>query len=360
MDIRTLCAALVGAIGLVSLTGCTRTAGQFRAHASFPAARVNEGAGPPPSMVYHQAHTARPVALAAMRDSVAGTMQDTMHDRALTPMPAQDRTLGVLSYNMKRTKRRSTLAAVAHHLAAEFDELPDFILCQEVMFRRGENGESTSSAADLASSLGCHVRGSKRRGDREGLAIISRYPFAFFEARQLAARSLPLVGWPRVSLMAEFMVPGVGRVRVIDVHLSHHTFEHGIRRKQIAETLAWVAQRQGEYPADVTIFGGDLNTRPQWPELAMLTDAPDLSILNYNGEAPTKGGQGSWRHRIDYIFIAAPGHDVGFLGETLLWEDGLPRQSGRGRFWPSDHLMVHHEYSIMPRNQFAGVSDGAE
>jgi hypothetical protein len=94
--------------------------------------------------------------------------------------------------------------------------------------------------------------------------------------------------------------------------------------------------------------------------MALLTDATDLPILNYNGDEPTKGGQGSWRHRIDYIFVAAPRHDVGFLGEKLLWADGLPARRGKGRFWPSDHLLVHHEYDLMPRNQFAGVTDVAE
>lgn len=266
---------------------------------------------------------------------------------AITGHLVDGKPLSVLSYNMQREQGHDDVQFVARHLKDEVTRLPDFILCQEVMFNRSSRAEFRSTADMLARELGYYSDGSQRRSGREGIAIVSRYPFAFFEAKQLENSSL--LGFPRVSVMGEFLVPGTGRVRVVDVHLTHWGGEHTMRHKQLEETLLWVAQREREVHADVMILGGDFNARPDWRELNIVNDAPpevDFDLMNFNTDEPTKGGHGRWNYRVDYIFAAAPQRDLRFHGETLLWPDGLPKESGHGRFWASDHLLLLHEYAV--------------
>jgi endonuclease/exonuclease/phosphatase family metal-dependent hydrolase len=327
LNIRTPCTTLGSAIILILGVGC---------------------------QTLHNAHAPAIAFAAAAPPAIARANQVMSIDAA----PAGAHGLTVLSYNMQRTQSLAELSIVADHLEADLERMPDFILCQEVMFSRSGNTEFGSSAEMLATRLGYFAQGSGRRTQREGLAIVSRHPFDFFEAKQLKARSLPLLGWPRVSLMAEFLVPGMGRVRVVDVHFTHNTGEHSMRARQLRETLAWVAQRERAVPADVTILGGDFNARPHWREMDLVNDAPpelDFDFLNFNGDEPTKRKGGTWKHRIDYIFAAAPLRELRFVGETLLWPQGLPNASGHGRFMPSDHLLVLHEYTVGPRARVAAT-----
>lgn len=287
--------------------------------------------------------------MVAIAPAPAATVARANQSMSIDRDAASSRTLTVLTYNMHRSRDRSELQIVADHLAADLPRLPDFILCQEVMFSRSRSAEFASSAEILAARLGYYTRGCGRRTQTEGLAIVSRYPFDFFEAKQLEHRSLPLLGWPRVSLMGEFLVPGAGRVRVVDVHFTHSTGEHTLREQQLRETLEWIAERQQRVPADVTLIGGDFNARPNWSEMNLVFNAPpdlDLSFENFNSSAPTKRAFGEWRHRIDYIFAASPLRQLTFLGEKLLWPEGLPDADGHGTFMPSDHLLVLHEYRV--------------
>lgn len=257
------------------------------------------------------------------------------------------RPISVLSFNMQRKENQRNIELVAKHLREDTQRLPDFILCQEVMFNRSERAAFSSSAAALADQFGYHVAGSPRRSGREGIAIVSKYPFEHFDFKQLDNKSL--FGFPRVSVMGEFLVPGVGRVRVVDVHLTHWSGEHAMRHRQLEETLEWVAAREAIAPADMLILGGDFNAKPFSTELALINEAPshmDFELMNFNTEDNTKGGKGSWTYRVDYIFASAPAHELRFQGETLLWADGLPKANGRGTYWPSDHLLVLHEYAV--------------
>ncbi|MHC4770008.1 MAG: endonuclease/exonuclease/phosphatase family protein, partial [Planctomycetota bacterium] len=180
--------------------------------------------------------------------------------------------------------------------------------------------------------------------------IVSRYPFVHYESKHLKARTAPfLLGFRRVSVMGEFQVPDVGRVRVVSVHFAYQSFEHHVRRKQLTETLEWIAARQAEVPAQVTILGGDFNIEPHWTELSPMWDTEltgDLRFSDWNGDAPTRGPKGNPNVRIDYIFVAASGCNLRMMGEKLLFGRKLRRRNGSGRFWLSDHLGVLHEYSI--------------
>jgi endonuclease/exonuclease/phosphatase family metal-dependent hydrolase len=264
--------------------------------------------------------------------------------------PAAGERLTVLSFNMQHKDKPQQLAVMAEHLAADVPHLPDFILCQEVLFNRARHKGQDNTAAVLADELGYHCRGTKRTSDREGVAIVSRYPFVHYESRHLKARTAPfLLGFRRVSVMGEFLVPDVGRVRVVSVHFAYQSFEHHVRRKQLTETLAWIAERESEVPAALTVLGGDFNIEPHWSELSPMWDTEltgGLRFSDWNGDEPTRGPKGNPNVRIDYIFVAATGCNLRMMGEKLLFDEQLRRPNGSGRFWLSDHLGVLHEYAI--------------
>ncbi|MHC4220607.1 MAG: endonuclease/exonuclease/phosphatase family protein [Planctomycetota bacterium] len=267
-----------------------------------------------------------------------------------TPAGLDGERLGILSFNMKHKDKPDQLAVVAQRLGGDLSRLPDFILCQEVLFQRARRKGQRNTAAVLADELGYFCEGTKRTSDREGVAIISRYPFVHYDWKHLKARtSTFLLGFRRVSVMGEFLVPEVGRVRVVSVHFAYLGFEHHVRRKQLTETLEWIAEREREVPANLTILGGDFNMQPHWSELAPMWDTEisgNLKYRDWNGAEPTRGPQGNPNARIDYIFVAASGCDLRMLGEKLLFGERLPRASGSGEFWLSDHLLVLHEYAV--------------
>ncbi len=184
----------------------------------------------------------------------------------------------------------------------------------------------------------------------EGVAILSRYPFDYYEARHLEARAgFYELGFPRVSVMGEFQVPGIGRVRVVTLHLAWSRTKDEVRKAQLQETLTWIAKRDHVVPADVIILGGDFNANPGWPELAVLRDPLPWSGLvfeNHNSRVPTQGKNGTMTRRLDYIFVAARDRDIEFLGEALLWTDGIEGPNGASRYRPSDHLPLLHVYVI--------------
>jgi endonuclease/exonuclease/phosphatase family metal-dependent hydrolase len=260
--------------------------------------------------------------------------------------------LGVMTVNLWHKDRPGELKAVAEQLRADPRIAPDFIVCQEVVF--GRSGTEKSTADVLAKELGYHARGTKRTSDREGIAIVSRYPFAWYDERHLEAQtSRLLLGFNRVSVMGEFFVPGAGRVRVVNVHFTNWGFEKRIRVKQLEETLAWVAQREATVPAAITFLGGDFNAEPDSDEIQMVMNFKGPRGMRWRSfndpQVPSKGSPGRPDKRIDYIFVAdaAPAPTLAFAGERLLWKDGVPRSlNGNSKFYLSDHVPVLHRYAV--------------
>ncbi len=253
----------------------------------------------------------------------------------------------VMSFNTEHRDRPDEMRAFAGWLR-DVEELPDLILCQEVRFR--PTGEP--AAAVLATELDLHWRGTAREGDHEGLVVISRFPIFYYDELHLEARtSALLMGHRRVSTMAELDVPGLGRVRAVNVHFANWPFEGHVRRRQLEETLAWSAERDRTVPADVTILGGDFNMTPHAPEFDALQKAEltgGQRWLDGNTYRPTRCPRGRPVKRIDYLFIAVRGLDVVQVREKLLLEDGLPRPDGTGRFRLSDHLPLVQAFSMKP------------
>lgn len=262
--------------------------------------------------------------------------------------------LTVLTFNMKHRNNPNELSIMANRLGRDFAETPDFILCQEVLFnrKRSYGRDETNTAEILANDLDYHVRATKRSSDPEGVAIVSRYPFEYYAERELDSQTSKfLLGFKRVSVMGEFMVPSVGRVRVVNVHLTNWGFEKRVRTNQLRETMEWMAQREAAVHADVTIFGGDFNSDPNGDEIKVVTEgtlARKFNFRDFNTDDPTRGGKGKPNDRVDYIFISSPRREVRFAGpgERRLWMEGLSAGAGQPVFHLSDHVPVMHEYGF--------------
>ena len=269
--------------------------------------------------------------------------------------PDGSRCLSVLSFNMQHRDSPIQLDAMAHCLRADRSPSPDFILCQEVVFGRPKRRGEENTAVLLANLLEYHSQATSRRGGSEGVAILSRYPFDHYSYKHLEAEDGFLSGgFPRVSVMGEFIVPNSGRVRVVNVHLAHRRSRHKIRREQLEETLEWIAQRERAVPADITILGGDFNIEPEWEELAVVRDpgaCAGLYFHDYNSRIPTSGRLGKPYRRVDYVFVAAPYRQVESVCEAPLWPQGMPTRDGSARFWISDHLPLLHVFAIGPSDQ---------
>jgi endonuclease/exonuclease/phosphatase family metal-dependent hydrolase len=252
--------------------------------------------------------------------------------------------LNVMTINMWHKDKPPELRVMADYLRAH-QQIPDFILCQEVKFER-DDVLAPDTAAVLARELGYSSKGTKRKSDNEGVAIISRYPFLYYDQLHLQAQtSRLLLGFNRVSVMGEFFLPKIGRVRVVNVHFTNWGFEHHIRDKQLAETLKWIDQRQAKAQAAITFFGGDFNAKQDWDEMKQLGGGAATRMLfeSYNGVDPTHGSPGSPKRRIDFIFVS-PADRLLFAGEQILFKDRL--RDGDESFYLSDHCAVLHRYSL--------------
>jgi len=277
-----------------------------------------------------------------------GADQATPVAQPRRPLARPGDSIAVMTANLQHKDRPRELRSAADRLLlGDVPRVPDFILCQEVVFNR--SGPLKNTAEVFASYLGYHARGTKRTSDREGVAIISRYPFEYYGERHLKAQtSRLLLGFRRVSVMGEFQVPGVGRVRVVNVHFTNWEFEERIRRKQLEETLEWIAERDAKIPTAVTYLGGDFNAGTHEREMKALTTpkAGAPAFANFNGSTPTWGFTKDKATRIDLVFVASPSQPWKLAGEHVLWRDGIQRSDDPDdRFGFSDHLPVYHLYT---------------
>jgi endonuclease/exonuclease/phosphatase family metal-dependent hydrolase len=262
---------------------------------------------------------------------------------------AAPRPLNVMTVNLEHHDKPFELQTVAGLLKSNAARLPDFIFCQEVLFNRG--GTEDSTAEVFAKALGFHVRGTKRTSDREGIAILSKYPIDYYDSINLKSQtSRLLLGFRRVSTMAETTVPGVGKVRLVNVHFTNWGFETHVRREQLRETLEWAAARERQAPAALTFLAGDFNAEPDFAEMSLIKDRTvtgPLAFRDSNGSEFSQGGHGSPNKRIDFIFVSGQNLPA-FSGEELLWKRGVPTADG-GSFYLSDHLAVLHHYVMAPQ-----------
>lgn len=265
---------------------------------------------------------------------------------AVSPPPSS---ISVMTANLHRNTRHDDMRLFADNVRTDLAGNPDFILCQEVMF--SPLGPNQSSAGALAKRLGYDWRGNPRGAlSMEGSAILSRYPFLYYDA--LTLKSSPSrwkLGFRRMSVMGEFAVPGVGRVRVVNVHFQDCPIQSENRRAQLAETLQWTIDRDGVAPAVITFLGGDFNAEPTAPEFDALNSPESrMAFQNFNTNRLSKFDKQmrSCILRLDNIYVArVNGGPIILKSEDILWKEGMRDRDGSRRF-VSDHLPMMHTYSL--------------
>jgi endonuclease/exonuclease/phosphatase family metal-dependent hydrolase len=297
---------------------------------------------------------------ASAKGSAAVSLSARGDSGSLETIGLTDR-LSVMSFNMEHRDRPKELAVMAKHLRSDMAETPDFLLLQEVVFARSRIAGEENTAAVLANELGYYSRGTQRTSDREGIAIVSRYPFLYYASRELSHQTSGLLlGFKRVSIMGEFNVPQIGRVRVVDVHLTNWDFDAHVRREQLEETLIWAGQRQKDAPCDLIVFGGDFNITADCDDLDMMYNTALSGGIDYrsynNPRTNTRGGK-----RVDHIFVATPANrsNLSYINEQTMWRDGLTFSSTGSQFQLSDHLPVLQEFRVARGSGGGGSAAGA-
>jgi endonuclease/exonuclease/phosphatase family metal-dependent hydrolase len=223
----------------------------------------------------------------------------------------------------------------------------DVVALQEVWSEVG----GTDQAAVLAKDLGYHHVFAPGFDDGSigfGLAVLSRWPIAGSEARQLP--SLPGVDELRILLKAEIDGPR-GRFEVYTAHLNWRYDQSHVRQLQVQALAEMVAESETRtYPA---IVCGDLNADPIADEIRMLTGraaVPVPRLVFFDAWEVAGNGPGyTWSNanpfaardleperRIDYVLVGWPkkrgaGHVVAATVEGVDPVNGV---------YPSDHYAV--------------------
>ncbi len=193
---------------------------------------------------------------------------------------AQRGPLRVLTLNLHTWQEEDQLSKF-DQVARAIRELGiDLVCLQEV----GENwndgaGDWASNAAriindDLPRPYHLHTDWSHLGFDRfrEGVAILSRHPFAYVDAGYVSDSTDPYDIHARKVVMAQVRVPGIGAVNVFSVHLSWPS--DGFY-PQFERLLAWVEGRQTPELAG-TLVCGDFNIAAESEAFRHIVDAGTL------------------------------------------------------------------------------------
>jgi endonuclease/exonuclease/phosphatase family metal-dependent hydrolase len=251
-------------------------------------------------------------------------------DQTLLAAALTEKNLNVFSFNIKRNgDLREKALKIARDLNSLGQYKPEFILLQEV---KGEDNAGSPEKVLGAALGGYYSNFSSKTGSKkgEGSAIVSKYPFQYYDYK-IFSPSLPL---KRIAIMGEFAVPGVGLVRIVNVHLSWQPMLEGSRSKQIKTVLDWLQERETKKKADLVFFGGDFNLHPDSSDLRKTLTYKNSPFINLNNpDSDTRGSA-----RVDYIFASTSDHhSVKGLREYVYNND------------VSDHKGILHLYSVAPQ-----------
>jgi endonuclease/exonuclease/phosphatase family metal-dependent hydrolase len=230
---------------------------------------------------------------------------------------------------------------------------------QEVDRHLLERSDFEDQARRLARMLRWHVvfgpaidwdpleKGEPRR--QYGVAILSRFPIRDSENVRLPIHGIPrpppgeeeVEPWsePRAVLRALIDVRGV-RVNVYTTHLQANSTalrfgdepsDHESAQQQRAEQVEAILD-EIDRVGGLTILAGDLNARPDDPELEPLYDAGLLDAWDVAGDGPgytiigvNDDGEFEAVGRIDYVFVSP---EIGVRAAKVPWTEA------------SDHLPV--------------------
>lgn len=215
-----------------------------------------------------------------------------------TPAPIQpapaNRSVRVMTYNLHNgfnTEGRLDLEALARVIE---DSGADVVALQEV-----SRGWLIWGGVDMLTWLSQRLDMpyvSGPTGDAQwGNAILSRYPLIDTRTFPLPPDDLLLL---RGYIQAEIDLGG-GRLTMIATHFYHRDTQTEIREQQAAALL------EALQPGTPTVILGDLNARPDSPEMYMLAQAGLVDISAVLGEQPT------------YTYYAAnPDHQIDYIWTT--------------------------------------------
>jgi len=227
--------------------------------------------------------------------------------------------LNVLALNLHCYQERDQDRKLSQ-IAKAIDELSIDVVClQEVAENWNEGrGDWRSNTAKiindrLASPYHLHTDWSHLGFDlyREGVAILSRYPFSKHDSRYVSNNKDPYNIHARRAVMAQIDVPYIGPVNFYSVHTSW--WDDGFP-EQFENLRAWASANHGG-PIKATLLCGDFNveagsrgyelivTSKEYEDQYLALNSPDIFEKIYRGE-----NQNSQRyliddHRIDYIFM---------------------------------------------------------
>lgn len=243
---------------------------------------------------------------------------------------AGDRPVRVMSFNIHHGRGLDGLVDLERVASAIEDADPDVVGLQEVDRHWSERSDFVDQASFLARRLNMHVvyganldrdplePGQPRR--QYGTAILSDHPI--LEWRNVL---LPRTGTKeqRGLLEARVNVRGVP-VLVYNTHLQHDS-----QSERIAQIEA-IRQIIGT-PEDSVVLVGDLNARPDTPEIAAITEQlRDAWVAAGIGEGYTYPAADP-SARIDYVLTS---DDVVARAAAIVTSDA------------SDHLPVHADVAL--------------
>lgn len=186
------------------------------------------------------------------------------------------------------------LEALAQAIEAED---PDVVALQEVS-RGWLLGGGTDITAWLSHRLQMGVVFAPAADRQFGNALLSRYELADVEVTELPYGEGPQ---RRSAVSATVTLADGTPVRVSSIHLQHRDANTPTRLEQLATVTSQIV------PTGPAILAGDLNARPGWPEIDVLTGAGWESAIDTVGD-PAALTFPTWDPavRIDWVF----GHEL--------------------------------------------------
>lgn len=225
---------------------------------------------------------------------------------------------------------------------------PDIIAFQEVTLPENNAAWLVSNLADYSLHLTPLTR---RRGKREGLAILSRLPVESHEV-------LPLSEQNRVAQRV-ILRQGRQRLMFVNTHLFWSPIDDLIRKRQVERIMKWLPK---DLPA---IICGDFNALPEYKAIKLIKRHYHSAHEAIHGEepcytfpTPLQRGPGlrnsarstaltvigqwikndcsndetvTWRGTLDYIFTHP---EIRVVDCQLTFDQALP---GNPAIYPSDH-----------------------
>ena len=223
--------------------------------------------------------------------------------------------LRVMTYNLHcGVDPRGDLGLEALAVAIE-EEDPHVVALQEVSRGWTVNG-SLDMVGWLAERLGMQFAFAGTADPLWGNAVLSRLPILAAHALDLPSEYLKL---KRGSLDVTVGLGGGASLRLLATHLHHRSDGSEVRQRQVVQLLEqWNGSAK-------TIILGDLNARPETPEIAALLDAGLIDTfaragmgqgLTFPSAEPIK--------RIDYIWLSPDLEVVRAAVPATLASDHLP------------------------------------